>query len=100
MSIAKIKQFSHTKVQSTTEYAALWHILFQNAQEFNLEGSQVYDDAAFLQGVLDKTLAEQAELHGVPGVNSQECASIVTKARSGADIENARERESNSHCIA
>ncbi|KAJ7845680.1 hypothetical protein B0H13DRAFT_1494592, partial [Mycena leptocephala] len=46
MSIAKIKQFSHTKlVQSTTEYAALWHILFQNAQEFNLEGSQIYEDA-------------------------------------------------------
>ncbi|KAJ7852143.1 hypothetical protein B0H13DRAFT_2359671 [Mycena leptocephala] len=67
MSIPKIKQFSHTKlVQSTTEYAALWHILFQNAQEFILEGSQIYEDAAFLQRVLDKTLAEQAELHGVP----------------------------------
>jgi hypothetical protein len=34
MSIAKITQFSNTKhVMSTTEYAALWHILFQNAQE-------------------------------------------------------------------
>ncbi|KAF7360458.1 p-loop containing nucleoside triphosphate hydrolase protein [Mycena venus] len=69
MSIAKIKQFSHTKhVKSTTEYAMLWHILFQNAQEFNVEGSQIYNDALFLQGVLDKTLAEQAELHSVPGI--------------------------------
>ncbi|KAJ6533362.1 P-loop containing nucleoside triphosphate hydrolase protein [Mycena sp. CBHHK59/15] len=98
MSVAKIKQFSHTKhVKSTTEYAALWHILFQNAQEFNMEGLCVYDDAVFLQRLLDNTLAEQAELHGMPGINPQQCKSLVTRARSGIDLETESDRvlESN-----
>ncbi|KAJ7780589.1 hypothetical protein DFH07DRAFT_711783, partial [Mycena maculata] len=46
ISIALIKKYSHTKhVQSTTEYAALWHILFENAREFNQENSRPYEDA-------------------------------------------------------
>lgn len=52
-----------------------------------MEGSRVYDDAGFLQRLLDDTLAEQAELHGVPGVNPQQCESLVTRARSGIDLE-------------
>ncbi|KAJ7153843.1 P-loop containing nucleoside triphosphate hydrolase protein [Mycena filopes] len=81
ISIAFIKKYSHTKhVQSLTEYAALWYILFENAREFNQEGS------LFLQQVLDDTLTEQAELHGVVGVDPQQCASIVTRARKGDEV--------------
>lgn len=74
----------------------LWHILFQNAREFNIEGSQIYNDVLFLQGLLDKTLAEQAELHSVPGVNPEQLQSLVKRARSGMNSEAVQERESNS----
>lgn len=72
--MAHIKKYSHSKhIKSTTEYAALWHLMFDNAREFNVEGSVVYQDADFLQGVLDKTLDELAAVHSVAGVIPHQC---------------------------
>lgn len=59
-----------------------------------MEGSRVYEDAVFLQGVLDNKLAELATLHHVPGVDLQQCEAVVTRARSGIDLDiEADERE-------
>jgi hypothetical protein len=72
ISIAQIKKYSHNKqlVTSTTEYAALWHRLFSNARQFNIEGSPIYEDAEFLQEVFDRTLegleAQYRISHGIP----------------------------------
>ncbi|KAJ7466660.1 P-loop containing nucleoside triphosphate hydrolase protein [Mycena galericulata] len=75
ISMAQIKKYSHNKqlIRSTTEYAALWHRLFDNTRQFNVEGSPIYEDAKFLQEVLDKTLEDLAAQHGVPGVNAHQC---------------------------
>ncbi|KAJ7127538.1 hypothetical protein C8R43DRAFT_866948, partial [Mycena crocata] len=53
ISMAIIKKHSHNfkLIKSTTEYAALWHRLFNNARRFNKEGTEVYIDADFLQGI-------------------------------------------------
>ncbi|KAJ7508063.1 P-loop containing nucleoside triphosphate hydrolase protein [Mycena galericulata] len=69
ISMAQIKKYSHNKqlVRSTTEYAALWHRLFNNARQFNIPGSPIYQDAEFLHDLLDKTLEDLATQHGVPG---------------------------------
>ncbi|KAJ6620226.1 hypothetical protein B0H10DRAFT_2216267 [Mycena sp. CBHHK59/15] len=75
ISMAQIKKYSHNKqlVRSTTEYAALWHRLFDNARQFNLEGSQIYEDANFLQEVLGRTLDSLAVQHNVPLVIRPQC---------------------------
>lgn len=72
--MAQIKKYSQNKqlVRSTTEYAALWHRLFDNARQFNIEGSPIYEDADFLQEVLDRTLEDLAAQHDVPGVTEQQ----------------------------
>ncbi|KAJ7440267.1 P-loop containing nucleoside triphosphate hydrolase protein [Mycena latifolia] len=75
ISIAHIKKYSHTKlVNSTSEYAALWRRLFDNARTYNQDGSQVYQDAEFLQGVLNNKLQELSRLHHVPGPVTVETA--------------------------
>ncbi|KAJ7017792.1 Bromodomain-containing protein [Mycena alexandri] len=67
ISIAHINKFSHTTmIRSATEYAALWHRLFNNARTYNRPDSVIYEDAEYLEGVLDRNLAELSELHGVP----------------------------------
>ncbi|KAJ7679894.1 hypothetical protein B0H17DRAFT_1206290 [Mycena rosella] len=70
ISMALIKKVAHNfkVVRSTTEYAELRHYMFNNARSFNREDSQIYEDADFLQGILDKKLDELAVLVGVPGV--------------------------------
>ncbi|KAJ7705745.1 P-loop containing nucleoside triphosphate hydrolase protein [Mycena metata] len=68
ISIAHINKFSHTTViRSTAQYAALWHRLFDNARTYNRSDSVIYEDADYLQGVLDTNLAALSTLHDVPG---------------------------------
>ncbi|KAJ7762286.1 hypothetical protein DFH07DRAFT_813768 [Mycena maculata] len=82
ISMAQIKKYSHNKqlIRSTTEYAALWHRLFDNARQFNMEGSAIYEDAQFLEEVFDRTLGDLAAQHGVLGVNPQQPAQPVAEA--------------------
>ncbi|KAJ6614434.1 hypothetical protein B0H10DRAFT_1745639, partial [Mycena sp. CBHHK59/15] len=68
ISIPHIKKYSLSKhVKSTSEYSKLWHLMFDNARQYNTEDSQVYEDANILQGVLDETLQKLIITHNVPG---------------------------------
>ncbi|KAJ6592824.1 hypothetical protein B0H19DRAFT_850077, partial [Mycena capillaripes] len=52
ISMPHIRDFSHSKlVRSTTEYAALWRRMFDNARLYNRIDSTIYQDADYLQGV-------------------------------------------------
>ncbi|KAJ7177837.1 P-loop containing nucleoside triphosphate hydrolase protein [Mycena filopes] len=69
ISMSSIKTLS-AKVShytSIAEYRADWVLLFSNARRYNIEGSQVYEDAVYLQDVFDrKLLLLSAELN-LPG---------------------------------
>ncbi|KAJ7912016.1 hypothetical protein B0H13DRAFT_1526169, partial [Mycena leptocephala] len=55
ISMSMIKTLSQKATHYTTisEYRAAWHLMFDNARQFNADGSQVYEDADFLQKVFD-----------------------------------------------
>ncbi|KAJ7929450.1 hypothetical protein B0H13DRAFT_1488456, partial [Mycena leptocephala] len=51
ISMKNIKSFSQkaTHYETLAEYQEAWHRLFDNAREFNEQGSQIYQDADTLQ---------------------------------------------------
>ncbi|KAJ7659837.1 hypothetical protein B0H17DRAFT_1145223 [Mycena rosella] len=67
--IAYIKKYSMQPklINSTSAYTVLWHHLFDNTHQFDQPGSLIYQDADFLQGVLNQTLQELSTVHHVPG---------------------------------
>ncbi|KAJ6533261.1 Bromodomain-containing protein, partial [Mycena sp. CBHHK59/15] len=55
ISMSNIKSWSQqaTYYQSLDEYRADWHLLFNNALEYNQPGSEIYEDATHLRKVFD-----------------------------------------------
>jgi hypothetical protein len=64
-----IKSLSQKAMHYTTleEYRKAWHLLFDNARRYNIDGSQVYEDADYLQKVFDRKLYMLSHLHNIPG---------------------------------
>ncbi|KAJ7750115.1 hypothetical protein DFH07DRAFT_746429, partial [Mycena maculata] len=44
-----------------------WHLLFNNAHQYNVEGSQIYEDTVYLQEVFDRELYSLSTEHNLPG---------------------------------
>ncbi|KAK6977332.1 p-loop containing nucleoside triphosphate hydrolase protein [Favolaschia claudopus] len=67
ISMPHIRDFSRSElVSSTTGYASLWHQMFDNARFYNRPDSNIYEDAEYLQGILDHKLRALSILHNVP----------------------------------
>lgn len=65
--MSHIRHFSHSKlILSTAEYAALWHRMFANARSYNCDDSTIYQDAEYLQALLDTKPQGLSVLHNVP----------------------------------
>ncbi|KAF8176222.1 P-loop containing nucleoside triphosphate hydrolase protein [Mycena galopus ATCC 62051] len=69
ISMSMIKSLSQklTHYTTLTEYRAAWHLMFDNARQYNIEGSQVYKDADYLQTVFDHRLFVLSHIHNIPG---------------------------------
>ncbi|KAK6974225.1 p-loop containing nucleoside triphosphate hydrolase protein [Favolaschia claudopus] len=69
ISMSNIKTLSEkpTHYTSIKQYQKDWHLMFDNARQFNVEGSQVYEDAVYLQRVLDSKLYALSAEHRLPG---------------------------------
>ncbi|KAJ6577765.1 hypothetical protein B0H19DRAFT_1253076 [Mycena capillaripes] len=69
ISMANIKTLSEkaTHYTSIAEYRSDWHLMFSNAQQYNLDGSQVYEDAVHLQQIFDSKLYALSFEHKLPG---------------------------------
>jgi hypothetical protein len=64
ISIANIQKFVRgDRYQSLGEYIAAWHQMFGNAREYNVEGSDIYEDANELEKLFDTTVRRLAEEH-------------------------------------
>ncbi|KAJ7435656.1 Bromodomain-containing protein, partial [Mycena galericulata] len=72
ISMSNIKTLSDkaTHYTSITEYRADWHLMFNNARQYNREDSQVYEDAVYLQEVFDRQLYLLSTEHDLPGRES------------------------------
>ncbi|KAF8211169.1 Bromodomain-containing protein [Mycena galopus ATCC 62051] len=69
ISMTMIKSLSQkaTHYTSITEYCAAWHLMFDNARQYNVDASQVYKDADHLQRLFDRTVYMLSHLHHIPG---------------------------------
>ncbi|KAJ7022999.1 P-loop containing nucleoside triphosphate hydrolase protein [Mycena alexandri] len=69
ISMANIKTLSDkaTHYTSVDEYRADWHLMFDNARQYNIESSQVYQDAVYLQELFDSKLYALSTEHKLPG---------------------------------
>ncbi|KAJ7235274.1 P-loop containing nucleoside triphosphate hydrolase protein [Mycena haematopus] len=69
ISMANIKTLSEKATHYTTisEYRADWHLMFSNARQYNIEGSQVYTDAVLLQEIFDAKLYLLSTEHQLSG---------------------------------
>ncbi|KAJ7171309.1 P-loop containing nucleoside triphosphate hydrolase protein [Mycena filopes] len=67
MKIIKSLSQKPTHFTGLLEYRAAWHLLFANARQYNIEGSQVYEDADYLQEVFDRNLHSLSYVHSIPG---------------------------------
>ncbi|KAJ6613186.1 P-loop containing nucleoside triphosphate hydrolase protein [Mycena sp. CBHHK59/15] len=69
ISMTMIKSLSQKATHYTTleEYRKAWHLMFDNARRYNIDGSQVYEDADYLQKVFDRKLYMLSHLHNIPG---------------------------------
>ncbi|KAJ6475103.1 P-loop containing nucleoside triphosphate hydrolase protein [Mycena vitilis] len=56
-----------THYTSLAEYRAAWHLMFDNARQYNRDGSEVFEDANRLQKVFDRSLYMLSHLHNIPG---------------------------------
>lgn len=64
-----LQNFAPTKhYKSVTQYAADWHLVWNNARQYNETDSQIYEDADTLQEVFDARLRELILIHCVPGI--------------------------------
>ncbi|KAJ7054574.1 P-loop containing nucleoside triphosphate hydrolase protein [Mycena amicta] len=48
-------------------YRDAWHLMFRNAQKYNMEESQIYTDSVHLQNIFDRTLYILSHAHSLPG---------------------------------
>ncbi|KAJ6492500.1 hypothetical protein C8R47DRAFT_1270734 [Mycena vitilis] len=69
ISMSMIKKMAKKPTHFTTlgEYRAAWHLMFDNARQYNADGSQVYEDAEHLQKVFDRHLYMLSYEHNIPG---------------------------------
>ncbi|KAF8125885.1 hypothetical protein K438DRAFT_1742298, partial [Mycena galopus ATCC 62051] len=69
ISMLRIKTWSQKPMhyQTMEEYRDDWHLLFNNARQYNMPGSPIYQDAEFLQKVFDRELYMLSNLHNIPG---------------------------------
>ncbi|KAJ7730236.1 P-loop containing nucleoside triphosphate hydrolase protein [Mycena maculata] len=69
ISVSNIKTLSEkaSHYTSIAEYRADWYLLFGNARQYNIEGSQIYNDAVYLQEVFDRELYSLSTEHDLPG---------------------------------
>ncbi|KAJ7926373.1 hypothetical protein B0H13DRAFT_1862406 [Mycena leptocephala] len=80
ISMLCIKAWSQkpTYYQTLHEYRHDWHLLFENARQYNTPGSQIYEDAEFLQKVFDRQLYLLSNLHDIPGCDDLPCKFCYT----------------------
>ncbi|KAJ7127702.1 Bromodomain-containing protein, partial [Mycena epipterygia] len=69
ISMAQIKKLSQkaTHYTSIAEYRAAWHLMFDNARKYNLDESEVYQDADHLQKIFDRKLYMLSTIADLPG---------------------------------
>ncbi|KAJ6456465.1 P-loop containing nucleoside triphosphate hydrolase protein [Mycena sanguinolenta] len=69
ISMSNIKTLSEKASHYTNidDYRTDWHLMFSNARRFNIEGSQVYEDAVYLQGIFDAKLYALSAGYNLPG---------------------------------
>ncbi|KAF7373721.1 p-loop containing nucleoside triphosphate hydrolase protein [Mycena sanguinolenta] len=69
ISMSNIKTLSEkpTHYTSISQYRADWILMFSNARQYNVEGSQVYEDSVHLQHLFDSKLYALCVEHDVPG---------------------------------
>ncbi|KAJ7094490.1 P-loop containing nucleoside triphosphate hydrolase protein [Mycena belliarum] len=69
ISMKNIQKLSQKATHYTglTEYRNAWHLMFDNARQYNIDGSVVYEDAEYLQKVFDRNLYMLSTLHTIPG---------------------------------
>lgn len=67
MSNIKTLSTKVTHYTSIADYRADWHLMFSNARQYNIEGSQIYEDAVYLQEVFDQQLYMLSTEHALPG---------------------------------
>lgn len=85
ISMKNIQKLSQKATHYTglTEYRNAWHLMFDNARQYNIDGSVVYEDAEYLQKVFDRNLYMLSTLHTIPG-HEQLPVSIPSRAGSRA----------------
>jgi hypothetical protein len=69
ISIKQIHTFSHrpTHYLSILEYREAWHLLFANARQYNEPGSEIVQDADWLQKVFNDKLYMLSTIYKLPG---------------------------------
>ncbi|KAJ7835270.1 hypothetical protein B0H14DRAFT_3707134 [Mycena olivaceomarginata] len=69
ISMANIKTLLEkaTHYTSIAQYRSDWHLMFSNARQYNLDGSQVYEDAVHLQQIFDSKLYALSFEYKLPG---------------------------------
>lgn len=67
--MAQIKTLSQKANHYTSigEYRAAWHLMFANARKYNVDESQVYQDADYLQKIFDRKLYMLSTIGDLPG---------------------------------
>ncbi|KAE9393458.1 hypothetical protein BT96DRAFT_1023009 [Gymnopus androsaceus JB14] len=50
---------------SVTHYSNDWHLMFSNARQYNMDGSQIYEDANALEDIFEMALCEAIHIHGI-----------------------------------
>lgn len=50
---------------SVTQYSNDWRLMFSNARQYNMDGSQIYEDANALENVFEVALREAVHVHGI-----------------------------------
>ena len=69
ISMTNIKTLSEkvTHYTSIGEYRADWILMFSNARQYNVEGSQVFEDSVYLQHIFESKLYALSVEHKLPG---------------------------------
>ena len=51
--------------QSVTQYSSDWDLMFENARQYNEDGSMIYEDSYTLQRVFKNALEAATKVHGI-----------------------------------
>lgn len=84
----RIKTWSQKPMhyQTLAQYRDDWQLLFDNARQYNMTDSQIYQDAVFLQKIFDRKLYMLSNLHNIPGCEMLPCTSSHHLFNSGLTL--------------